>query len=99
MSQNPEDTLYEALGALCEHFVQGTAYHVDRSPCLPVRLRSGLVRDIDPRSAVAEQLEAIERGQITLYAHHAKTPDNRWSLVSFRQDADGIDGLWQPSFY
>ncbi|MEE2789746.1 MAG: hypothetical protein VX589_20565 [Myxococcota bacterium] len=93
MSRDPEDTLYEALGALCEHLVQGTAYHVDRLTLLACPPAQWLVvRDIiDPRTAIAAQLEAIERGHITLYAHHAKTPDNRWSLVSFY--ADGIDAI------
>ena len=93
MSRNPEDTLFEALGSLCEHFVQGAAYHVDRLTLLACPASQWVVvRDIiDPRTTVAEQLEAVERGQITLYAHHAKTPDNRWSLVSFY--ADGIDSI------
>ena len=93
MSQDPEETLYEALGALCEHFVQGTDYHIDRLTLLACPAAQWVViRDIiDPRSEVAEQLELMERGEITLYAHHSKTPDNRWSLVSFY--ADGIDAV------
>ena len=93
MRSDPENTLYEALGILCEHFVQAPLHHADRLTLLACPQSEWIVvRDIiDPRSAVAEQLEAIERGQITLYANHAKTPGNRWSLVSFY--ADGIDSI------
>ena len=85
LSSDPENALYEALGILCEHFVQTPAHHADRLTLLACPESEWMVvRDIiDPRSTVAEQLEAIERGQITLYAHHSKTPT--------------IAGLWSAS--
>ena len=93
MSADAEDVLHEALGRLCENFVRGSAYHVDRLTLLACPEAQWIVMKdiIDPRTTVAEQHEQLEHGEITLYAHHAKTPDHRWSLVSFY--AGGIDAI------